>query len=281
MGVWCAVYSPGVQEKAERGVEGSCTRRGTKKRGKGSTRRRKLERAMTRSARESVKNLELTLARGVSPEVVPLIRAAEKADRARRRIDKLHERGIGFGLKVLSRVAEAEHSLRVMRGRVSGVRRGDPVLTRSLEKQKRLEATISSLRKRAIDSLSGSWGLPKYATAKRVTLLRTPFFHAIPRVTLGAFAMAPGELGASARSALLRAYGKTCSPFPETPCRCKHCRTHVLCDNGHGVSAGFRTCGHCEWVRPRCLGPSVRRADGIGRSERKRLRFDEAPLRPR
>lgn len=266
MGVWCAVYAPCSQMKAIRGVERSRTRRGTKKRGRGPILRRRESRALARAAPLDEEHV---------------IRKILKAENARKRIDKLYDRSLAFCLKLLSRVAETEAVVKKMDGRMA-----DPLRSREAKwglrmARERFRSKLSTQRSRAIGVLSGVWGIPKDAVRHRIERLRGKFFHAIPRVTLGAFAMAGGEVGASARTALMRAYGNGPQLPEEVLCPCRRCRTSILCDNGHGIGAGTRCCRFCPWVRPGCLGPSVRRADGVGRSERKRILQAGSPLRPR
>jgi hypothetical protein len=266
MGVWCAVYAPDVQMKADRGVERSCTRRGTKKRGKGSSMRKTLKRAMARVARDLA---------------VPLTRKLEKVERSRIRIDKLYERSLGFGFKQLSRVAETESLLKELQGRLEDPTRSRLAKMGLRAARDRTRSTLSTQRSRAIKTLSGVWGLPQDATVARINRVREPCFHAVPRMTLAALGLLSTEAAAAARAALVRAYGIHGPVLPaEVSCPCKRCRTSVLCDKGHGVAPGVRSCVRCDWVRPGCLGPSVGRTDGIGRRERKYLRNIGAPRRP-
>lgn len=267
IGCWCAaVYGTLGYEKAERRVERSRTRRGTKKRGKGSHLRWLARRALVRVAPD--------------PEVA-LIRSAEKAERARARIDKLHDRGLGFGLKVLARVAEANASLLEIDGKIKDPKRAAKSKLGLRKARDRLRTTLSTLRSRSLDILSGCWGLPRDATSKRILRIASAgYLHAIPRMTLAACAMAPGDMGAAARGQLLRAYGKGPVLPPGVSCPCRSCRTSIVCPDGHGVAPGFRNCVRCGWVRSSCLGPSVRRADGIGRRERNRILSLGSPLRP-
>lgn len=257
MGTVCAVYADFVERKAERGVERSRTRRGTKKRGNGSTLKTKLKRALARVARDE--------------SLMSIPRVMEKSAKAMERIDKRHNRGLKFALGISLRKKTVEDSLSSIRERIM-----DPTRKRSskggLRKaRERLTVQLSSLRQKELKYFSALWGLPYDATEKRLSITSVPPTLALPRVHFSRWAAGNDDVAASLRRAISRHAAEVRVEIKSSPCSCRKCRTHILCPMGHGVSAGRRTCGYCDFVRHDKLSrgrPDVKRASGNGRSER-------------
>lgn len=172
MGLWCAVYAPPCQMKAKRRAERSRARRGTKKRGRGSTLRRKAERAIASRERRTVRDPA---------------RGAAKAERARKRIDYLYDRAYTHACRVSILRRRIEVRWNEVRDQISRSRADfldpNPILIR---RRTSLWSRITGLRSREIRVFSGIWGLPKNATWQRIKLLspQHPALRAIPRRTL-------------------------------------------------------------------------------------------------
>lgn len=246
IGCWCAVYAPIVEMKAERGVERSRTRRGTKKRGKGSSLRKSLKRAVARVARDEYLN--------------SLPRKMEKSMRAVERIDKLQMRSLKFGLRLSLRRIRTERKFNEARDQLVDSRRSErdpahrplpPRISEILSGVVRnLRPKLAAQRSREIDLFSGVWGIPRDAAVKRLSMIgKHPAIRALPRRTLSEWATLDGEPGALARQRLAQIRQAQIAGFERLPCPCARCRLNSLCPLGHGLLAGFRTCGHCDYER--------------------------------
>jgi hypothetical protein len=284
MGCVVAVYDYSACEKAKRGVERSRIRRGTKKRGKESTLKRKLMRARLGAARFVY--LE-------SPT-----RKIEGAMKSLSRIDNLAKRSDRHCFKLSLRRAGLERELKNVRGKLMSVNdqstlEGSHPLSNSgwsglLKARDRLRRSLSTLRSRELHAWSSRWGLPLEVTGRRISqLAKHPGLRALPRVTLRDWAGLDGELGGAARRLLQVATDpvrlRGALPFESLPCRCRDCRTMITCPNRHGIGAGFRTCAYCGFQRHESLpfrrDGSNRRGDRKGPRGRGRGRGRGAPPR--
>jgi hypothetical protein len=257
------VYAPVVQAKAERRAERSRTHRGTKKRGLGSKIRRSSVRGVVAA---------LAWAGRASTDESNLVRKMEKADRARRRIDKLHDRGTEFGLLCCARMKEAHSTWETIRAKVLAQNeRSRASKTALREARDRSWRRYINRRSQALKILSGVWGIPKDATFRNLEHnLDKLMSRALPRVTLREWSMCDTDVGAWARSRLMHQQTLIVIPFEAEPCRCRGCRTHVECPDGHGLSAGSRSCRFCGWLRATCIRPLGSRPSGNWRRKRDR-----------
>jgi hypothetical protein len=264
IGCWvAAVNGNNSYEKADRGVERSRTRRGSKKRGKGST----VRRLATRGFKAA-----LAWAGRARQDEQSLIRKMEKASRAVAKIDKLSNRGIMYAFTCLSRMVETEGSLSEVREKLEGESIHSDRWYRLRQARDRLKAQLETQRRKAICMLSSVWGIPRDAAVKRMSNRSELFARAIPRVTLGEWSQTDTNSGAWARRQLSHQRVLITIPYQSESCQCKACRTSTLCDAGHNVDPYVRSCGFCGWVRPSCLRPFGSRPRGNGRRERNQPR---------
>jgi len=116
----------------------------------------------------------------------------EKATRAARRIDALHERAVNFGLTQIKRVVTLEKSATEIRGKLNERSRSDGSLLTFgsaplLSAWEGVTAKLRHRRRNAIKLLSSVWGLPREATEQRLTIGLSRGRLALPRVTAGEY----------------------------------------------------------------------------------------------
>jgi len=246
------VYAPACQMKAVGGVERSRTRRGTKKRGSGSEIRKSLKRALARVARDGY--------------LSSIPRILGRADRARERIDKRHDRGCEFLLRLQTRLIAVTETLTDLREQIADAMRPRSTKGRLRTSRDRLSVVQKVLKVKVESIASALWGLPPDLTRVRLTKSSLPNWRVLPRVTLTRWALSDGECGARARAQVMAAT-QTVLRIKNIPCVCARCRTSVLCPAGHGVSAGIFSCGFCGWQRHD--GQPVKRTGWSRRGDRK------------
>jgi len=239
MGCVVAVYDYTAREKAEGGVERSRTRRGTKKRGRRSSLKRRLKRAWAGVARREILD---------SPT-----RKMEKAMRSLSRINKLADRSIKFGLRLSLARGSAEQRYEYLDEALRDCyRKGGKPDTRLFLARKSAAGTLKNRRKRELDLFSAHWGIPRELTKRRISSIgKHPALRALPRIDLKHWSYLDGEQGAYARrllSTALLELRRNESLYESEPCSCRACRLFVECGSGHAVYAGLRTCT-CGWER--------------------------------
>jgi hypothetical protein len=241
MGCWTAVYGSAIREKADRRAERSRTRRGSKKRGTGSSERRKAVRARGRAARDEA--------------LSSFPRMMEKSMQAMSRIDKRHERACKFALGFTARRVVQQNKLESLEVKIKDLDReievGDMQPSNrphvDYNYRKRLSSLVAKTRDRLrslsvseIRTYSRVYGLP-FASAKKRAELSTKLdvTVCIPRASLE-------------YAVFWRTWDH---PAPrrelKTPirCRCKRCRFVTECPCDAYVPPEQKNCTVCGWLR--------------------------------
>lgn len=271
--MWCAVYAPCIQMKAVGGAERSRTRRGVKKRGKSSTLRRRSAREESRFlARPDDSRLQLALAREHPGAMEALTRKMERSGRAAMRIDKLHHRGVVFGLG-LWKFAEAtsEKVLDVKGSLKQAVNFSPEEFGARKQYLKILYCRFRNQRKMAIKTLSSVWGLPQKAALRRVLQIKErPGFTALPRVTLEEWMKSDSGTGQMMRDR--RARQSMVAPPTSLYASNRQYSTSravgVLCVCGRLFGPGVFRCPFCGSTRDALRRPRFNRNRGNWRGER-------------
>jgi len=231
-----------VQMKADRRVERSPTRRGRNNRGQGHLERRKVERAKARTLPKASETLiDVAIARSA--------RRLSRIDKMDRRFAQQLQRWV----ELFNKLSTQNNSVKRFASRLKEI--GRPP-------SKGLQAMglivwrrMYHLRLRLLQAGSGHWGLPQELTLKRLLMVGgngTPDWMALPRL--------------SDEWWLSRGSMKQVTPtqiVESEPCRCRVCRVSILCPDGHGLLAGFRTCRFCPFERhPRAVMTSSTKRRG-------------------
>lgn len=250
MGVWCAVYAPGVQLKAERGSERTCRRRRrhrpANRRGKGSSFDRRERRALARSVPRKIDVL------------VP--HAMERSMKRLNRIDYLDRRFSSYVSRTLTTLASEGKLLEDLGRSYENQSKGKGLphesyrlVSTTADYLEGLSASrylgIRRMTERLVRACSGHWGYPHDVTLRRLRMVTEkiggtvylsddPVWRAVPRV----------------RTAELKRWEREKFPAPQFTndalmCHCRGCRVSTLCSSGHSVSAGCLNCRWCDWVR--------------------------------
>jgi len=271
--MWCAVYAPCIQMKAVGGAERSRTRRGVKKRGKGSTHRFRLRREESRFlARADDSRLQLALAREHPGAMDTLVRKMEKAGRAAARIDNLHHRGVVFGLGLWKWAESTSEKLLEVKG---SLKQRENFTSAEFSSRagylKVLVRRFRNQRRRAIRTLSSVWGLPQKAALRRVLQLKErPGFTALPRVTLDEWSVSDTDYGAMIRDRRSR-QNQVAPPASLSNSNRQYSTARavgVLCVCGRLFGPGTFRCPSCGSIRDALRRPRASRARGKWRGER-------------
>jgi hypothetical protein len=259
--------------KAVGGAERSRTRRGAKKRGKGSTHRRHLAREELRFlARPDDTRLQLALAREHPEAMGALTRKMERSGRAAMRIDKLHHRGVVFGLGLWKFAEATSEKVLDVKDSLKQVDNFSPEeLVARRQYLKILYCRFRNQRKTAIKTLSSVWGLPQVAALRRVLQIQVrPGFTALPRVTMEEWMRSDSGTGQMMRDR--RARRSMVAPPTSLVASNRQYSTPravgVLCVCGRLFGPGVFRCPSCGSTRDALRRPRASRARGNWRGER-------------
>lgn len=231
MGVWCAVYAPYDQEKADGGGEISRTRRGTKSRGGGSASRRKLARMVMRAP-------------------------TRKKDPPRRDL-RYYARVAAYKRAALDRAIKYRNKLRLKRDESAAkllslkLKTGEQKSANPFAVVRRTDALVEALKRQ----ISNHSKLEKHLLEleEKIKLRLTVRIEGRPdRETISSFRSRGTFHTLVVREGV--AHAESSDRFvnrnlQRVTCQCKACRCATTCPFDHGIHAGDLLCTRCGFRR--------------------------------